>query len=93
VLRAINIPVRVPYTCQHAQIAFPTEDRYVDHADDPYSLRNAGSACPVSHIMLDGARFSELFGPLGKNHDDPAFCQASPGPVGYQVSAGLELCQ
>lgn len=91
VLRAINIPVRVPFMCNHAQIVFPSEGRFVDHGDNPYSLRNAGSQCPVSHLLLDEATFSDLYGPA-ENHQDPAICEANPDPVGYQVSTGLELC-
>jgi hypothetical protein len=92
VLRAINIPVRVPFMCDHAQIAFPSEGVFVDHGDNPYSLRNAGSQCPASHLFLEEGRFLELYG-QSVNHDDPEICDGEPNPVGYQVATGLELCE
>jgi hypothetical protein len=93
VLRAINIPVRVPLTCEHAQIAFVSEGLFVDHADNPYNTRFTDSQCGPEQLLMDAGTFAGLFG-RSVNHDDASVCEASPNPVGYLVSEeALAGCQ
>jgi hypothetical protein len=85
VLRAINIPVRVPFMCEHAEIQFVSEGLFTDHADDPYNTRYTGSQCTADQLLIDEATFLERFG-SSVNHDDSSICDAPRNPVGYQVS-------
>jgi hypothetical protein len=92
VLRAINIPVRVPFICGHAEIAFVSEGLFVDHADDPYNSNYTGSQCTAEHLLIDAETFASRFG-RQVNHDD-AECYASPNPVAFQVTdEGISVCQ
>jgi hypothetical protein len=85
VLRAINIPVRIPYICGHAEVQFLSEGKFLDHADDPYNSTYTESECSAEHLLLDTETFVERFGrPV--NHDDSETC-AGGGPVAMQVSA------
>jgi hypothetical protein len=93
VLRAINIPVRVPFICEHAEIEFVSEGLFVDHADNPYNSDYTSSQCGPDQLLIDAATFSERFG-RSVNHDDSSICDASPSPVAQQISdENLALCQ
>jgi hypothetical protein len=93
VLRAINIPVRVPFICEHAEMAFVSEGLFVDHGDNPYNSNYTGSQCGADHLLIDAATFAERFG-RQVNHNDASTCEASPTPVGYQASdEGIASCQ
>jgi hypothetical protein len=85
VLRAINIPVRVPLTCMHAQLAFVSEGLFVDHGDDLYNSDYTGSQCNADHLLLDAATFAERFG-RSVNHNDASICEGEANPVGRQVT-------
>ena len=84
VLRAINIPVRVPFICGHAEVQFVSEGKFMDHGDDPYNSTYTNSQCSADHLLLDTETFVERFGRT-VNHDDPETC-AGDNPVGRQVS-------
>jgi hypothetical protein len=93
VLRAINIPVRVPFICEHAEMAFVSEGLFVDHGDNPYNSNYTGSQCGADHLLIDAATFAERFG-RQVNHNDASTCEASPTPVGYQASdEGIASCK
>lgn len=92
VLRAINIPVRIPLMCQHALASFPGEGLFVDHGDDVYNLKFAASSCDTSHLLIDEMTLVERF-VYQLNHNDATVCNAVPSPVGRQVTeAELALC-
>ncbi len=92
VLRAINIPVRVPYICGHAEVQFPTEDKFMDHGDDPYNSAYTSSQCGADHLLIDSETFIERFGRT-VNHDDPETCGAN-NPVGMQARPeSLAVCE
>jgi hypothetical protein len=81
VLRAINIPVRIPALCRHATVEFSSEGLYLDHGDDPYDFRFKDSACHALDLLLPHDVFWERFGHEGTNHNDPVYCEAEPSPV------------
>jgi hypothetical protein len=83
VLRAINIPVRIPFICGHAEVQFLSEGKFLDHADNPYNSNYTQSACGPDHLLLDTETFVERFG-RSVNHDDAETC-AGDGPVAMQV--------
>jgi len=92
VLRAINIPVQIPMMCGHSPASFPSEGLFMDHGDDPYNLSFQASSCPASHLLIDRATFLQRF-VHDYNLDDSAICDATPPPVGRQVSdAELAAC-
>lgn len=91
VLRAINIPVRVPFICEHAEVQFISEGKFMDHADDPYNSTYTNSQCSAEHLLLDADTFLGRFG-RSLNHNDPETCNASP--VALQVTEeSVALCQ
>jgi hypothetical protein len=93
VLRAINIPVRTPYMCEHAQVEFVSEGVFLDHGDNPYNSGYTGSQCTAEHLLVDAATFLDRFG-SSVNHADEEICEATPGPVAFQVSdEALAVCQ
>lgn len=79
VLRTVNIPVVVPRVCGHHQIYFPTEGRYLDHGDAPYS--GYGSATfPVEALLIDEATYVAYYGANVHNEaqnepDDSVHCK------------------
>jgi hypothetical protein len=91
VLRAINIPVRVPFICEHAEVQFISEGKFMDHADDPYNSTYTSSQCSADHLLLEADTFLARFG-RSVNHNDAETCGASP--VARQVTeASVALCQ
>lgn len=83
VLRAINIPVRVPFICGHSEVQFVSEGKFMDHGDDPYNSTYTESQCSADHLLIDTATFVERFGRT-VNHEDPETCSGE-GPVAMQV--------
>lgn len=62
VMRVLNIPVEVLYVCGHAQIYFPTEGKYIDHGDNPYSADvRTNTARPISELLIDQATHTSWF--------------------------------
>jgi hypothetical protein len=61
-LRALNVPVQPIWVCGHELAYFPTEDRYLDHGDDPYNLNVSMSSVPIGHVLIDSATWKMLFG-------------------------------
>lgn len=62
VLRAVNIPVYIPMICNHAQIYFPTEGKYIDHGDNPYNLTFKGLDLPGESLLINEEMHKEWFG-------------------------------
>ena len=83
VLRAVNIPVRLAYNCEHAEILFVSEDAYMTHGDHPYNSAFRSSGCSTDYLLLDRPQWERLFGPGQVNHQDPTLCDATPSPVAY----------
>lgn len=80
-LKAINIPAEVIYTCGHAQLYFPTLDRYLLHGDDPYNndIKNQPEK-NISGLLIDSTTYTSLFG------SSPDFIDPSDGRcsnIGY----------
>jgi hypothetical protein len=62
-LRAINIPVQLVASAQHAQPWFMADSRYLSHGDDPYSpLTKATPPVPAAELLIDQAQFDAWFG-------------------------------
>jgi hypothetical protein len=79
VLAAVNIPVHLVIVCGHCVVHFLTEDRYLDHGDNPYNLKFKGTGLPASALLIDGATYTAWFGPNPNNHNNN--CQN----IGHQV--------
>jgi hypothetical protein len=84
VLRAINIPARIPLICKHAEMQFVSEGVFLDHGDDPYNLDYRASQCTADHLLIDGDTFTSRFGRT-VNHADPETCGENAAPVGLQI--------
>jgi hypothetical protein len=85
VLRAINIPARIPLICTHAEIEFVSEGLFMDHGDDPYNSDYKGSQCTADHLLIDYPTFTSRFGRT-VNHNDPETCNVTPSPVEGQLT-------
>ncbi len=83
VLRAANIPVRLAFNCEHAQLVFVSENAYLTHGDHPYNSNFRASGCSADWLLIDRARWQSLFGPAQVNHRDETLCSATPNPVSY----------
>jgi len=83
VLRAANIPVRLAFNCEHAQVLFVSEDAYMTHGDHPYNSAFKASGCSTDWLLVDRTRWESLFGPGQVNHKDATLCDATPNPVAY----------
>lgn len=63
VLRAVNIPVFIMIACEHSMLYFPTEDRYLDHGDNPYNQNFKKTGRPALDLLIDADTFEAWFGP------------------------------
>jgi hypothetical protein len=62
-LRAINIPVKLVISGEHAQPWFMADNRYLSHGDDPYDgFVYATPPFPAADIMIDQQQFDNWFG-------------------------------
>jgi hypothetical protein len=67
-LRAINIPVKAVDVTEHALPFFPTESRYLSHADDLYNALSQihppkpNPPFPASKLLIDQTKFDSWFG-------------------------------
>jgi hypothetical protein len=61
-LRVLNIPVQPIWVCGHELVYFMSEDKYMDHADDPYNgiVRASGSSSLL--LLIDSATWRGRFG-------------------------------
>jgi uncharacterized repeat protein (TIGR02543 family) len=61
-LRVLNIPVQPIWVCGHELVYFMSEDKYMDHADDPYNavVRASGSSSLL--LLMDSATWRGRFG-------------------------------
>jgi hypothetical protein len=62
-LRVLNIPVEPIWVCGHELMYFMSEDKYLDHGDDPYNgvVRASGSSSLL--LLIDSATWRSRFGP------------------------------
>lgn len=60
-LRTVSIPVEPLYVCGHAQAYFPTEDKYLDHGDNPYNQNVKDSSVDISNILISSSTHSTWF--------------------------------
>ena len=62
VMKAVNIPVEILYVCGHAQLYFPTIDKYIDHGDDPYNANvRTQPSKNISGIFIDATTHQSWF--------------------------------
>jgi len=62
-LRAVNIPVKLVITANHAQPWFMADSMYLSHGDDPYNgLTKATPPIPAEEILIDQTTFNAWFG-------------------------------
>ncbi len=61
-LRVLNIPVQPIWVCGHELVYFMSEDRYLDHADDPYNQVVRASSSPSLLLLIDSATWRSRFG-------------------------------
>ena len=61
-LRVVNIPTQPVWVCGHELIYFPSEDLYLDHADDPYNQVVRASNAPSLNLLIDSGTFRSRFG-------------------------------
>jgi hypothetical protein len=61
-LRVLNIPVQPIWVCGHELVYFMSEDKYLDHADDPYNGVVRASASPSLLLLLDATTWRSRFG-------------------------------
>ena len=88
ILRAINIPVEVRYNCGHAQLYFPSIDRYLIHGDDPYSQPVKDQAAkPIIDILVESSDYETLMS--GTPHNTPANTGVC-GPVNEAIGYGVD---
>lgn len=72
VLKSVNIPVQPIFTCNHAQVYFPTLGLYMDHGDNPYNNNViADSAKSISGVLIDQATHTGWF-TTSPDYLDPA---------------------
>jgi len=61
-LRVLNIPVQPIWVCGHELVYFMSEDRYLDHADDPYNQTVRASSSPSVLLLIDSPTWKLRFG-------------------------------
>jgi uncharacterized repeat protein (TIGR02543 family) len=61
-LRVLNIPVQPVWVCGHELVYFMSEDKYMDHADDPYNGVVRASGASSLLLLLDSATWRSRFG-------------------------------
>jgi uncharacterized repeat protein (TIGR02543 family) len=62
-LRVLNLPVQAIWADAHELVYFITEDRYLDHADDPYNQIVEASSSPSLLLLIDTPTWTSRFGP------------------------------
>jgi hypothetical protein len=93
VLRAANIPARVPFNCEHAQLWLPGLDLWMDHGDDPYNQIFANSMCSADFLLTDRTTFQAAFGTTMRSVYQGGVCDTDPDPVGRRVEpASVATC-
>jgi hypothetical protein len=61
-LRVVNIPVQPIWVCGHELVYFMSEDKYMDHADDPYNANVRASSSSSLLLLIDSATWRSRFG-------------------------------
>lgn len=62
VLKTVNIPVKLLQFGNHFQVFFPTEGKYLSHADDPYKVQVKTAGYPIEFVMLESQEYVDIFG-------------------------------
>jgi hypothetical protein len=62
-LRVANLPVQAIWADAHELVYFITEDRYMDHADDPYNQVVRASSASSLLLLIDTPTWISRFGP------------------------------
>jgi hypothetical protein len=94
VLRAVNIPVRVPFECLEAQLWFPTEGLYLSNATAAYAQAFQASGCSADALLFGRAEWQALFGTADENSFDFAACNAVPSPLAFSLRPeALSSCE
>ncbi|MGA0559474.1 hypothetical protein ACO2Q8_22640 [Larkinella sp. VNQ87] len=62
-LRTVNIPVKMVFGYQHAQVWFMSDNYYLDHADAPYDSRIKDPAIGAGELLINQDRYMQWFGP------------------------------
>lgn len=94
VLRAVNIPVRVPYLCFESELWFPTDGIYLSDARAPYDTTFQASGCSAEALFVDVPQWQSLFGTSGMNGFDFATCNAVPTPLAFSLRPeALSSCE
>ena len=79
VLRAANIPVAISTVCGHSQAVFLTENKYLDHGDNPYNQTFKATGLPAVDLLIDQATYVAWFGASTDNRSEG--CEK----IGHQV--------
>jgi len=61
-LRVLNIPVEPVWVCGHELAYFMSEDKYLDHGDDPYNAIVRASNSSSLLLLIDSATWRGRFG-------------------------------
>jgi hypothetical protein len=61
-LRVLNIPVEPIWVCGHELMYFMSEDKYLDHGDDPYNGTVRASSSSSLLLLMDSATWKLRFG-------------------------------
>jgi hypothetical protein len=78
VLRAVNIPARVPNMCGHTQLWLPGLDLWMDHGDNPYDRNFSESMCNADFLLVDRATWQAAFGNTRATVYQGGVCDAMP---------------
>jgi len=58
----LNIPVEPIWVCGHELMYFMSEDKYLDHGDDPYNATVRASSSSSLMLLIDSATWRLRFG-------------------------------
>ena len=59
VLRVVNIPVQPVWICGHELAYFMTEQRYLEHGDDPDDVKNSSTS--IFNVLIDEPTYEAWF--------------------------------
>ncbi|WP_128544812.1 hypothetical protein [Larkinella soli] len=62
-LRSVNIPVKMVFGGDHAQVWFMSDNYYLDHADAPYDAKTKYASIGAGELLIHKSRYEQWFGP------------------------------